>query len=142
MVPTSDSDSGNRLAGARPAVGRILRMQIGVGAVVALSSLALGGRRALISALIGATTGVVANAYMMFKALRPAGSARAALGQLYMGQLAKVALTIAAFLWAARMPNVSWLALMSAYVGTLSVSWWLPLTTPRHAKIGSEGVSL
>jgi F0F1-type ATP synthase assembly protein I len=116
-------------------------MQIGVGAALALSSLALGGRRALMSALIGAATAVVANAYMMSKALRPTGSASAALGQLLMGQLVKVALTIAAFLWAARMPNVSWLALMSAYVGTLSVSWWLPLKPPR-AKIGSEGASL
>jgi F0F1-type ATP synthase assembly protein I len=113
-------------------------MQIGVSAAVALSSLAFGGRRALISALIGAATGVAANAYMMFKALRPAGSARAALGQLYLGQLVKVALTVAAFLWAARMPNVSWLALMSAYVGTLSVSWWLPLKPSPRAKIGSE----
>jgi hypothetical protein len=36
---------------------------------------------------------------------------------------------------------VSWLALMSAYVGTLAVSWWVPMAgTPR--KIGSEGTSL
>jgi F0F1-type ATP synthase assembly protein I len=112
-------------------------MQIGVGAALALGSLALGGRRALMSALIGAATAVVANGYMMSKALRPVSTAGVALGQLYMGQLVKVAVTVAAFLWAARMPNVSWLALMSAYVGTLSVSWWLPLMPPR-AKLGAK----
>ena len=136
LVPTSNSDSGNR-----PVAGRILRMQIGVGAAVALLSLAIWGRTALMSALVGAATGVIANAYMMFKALRPARTARAALAAVYVGQIVKFALTIAAFLWAARIPHVSWLALMSAYVGTLAVSWWVPTAeTPR--KIGSEGKSL
>jgi F0F1-type ATP synthase assembly protein I len=136
LVPTSNSDSGNR-----PVAGRILRVQVGVGAAVALLSLAFWGRTALISALFGAATGVIANAYMMFKALRPARTARAALAAVYMGQVVKFALTVAAFMWAARLPHVSWLALMSAYVGTLAVSWWVPMTaTPR--KIGSEGASL
>jgi F0F1-type ATP synthase assembly protein I len=141
VVPTSYSESDSRLTGARLAVGRILGMQIGVGAAVALISLALKGQPALISALVGAATGVMANAYMMFKALRPARSARGALGQLLMGQLVKIALTIAAFLWAARIPHVSWLALMCAYAGTLVVVWWMPMTAPR-TKNGSEGVSL
>jgi F0F1-type ATP synthase assembly protein I len=109
---------------------------------VALASLGVGGRTALISALVGAATGVIANAYMMLKALRPARTARAALAALYMGQVVKLALTIAAFMWAARIPHVSWLALMSAYVGILAVSWWVPMVAPPHRKIGSEGASL
>jgi F0F1-type ATP synthase assembly protein I len=135
-MPTS-SNSGNRLM-----AGRILRVQIGVGVALALASLAFKGRLGLISAIAGAATGVLANAYMMFKAVRPARTARGALTQLYMGQLVKVALTIAAFMWAARLPHVSWLALMSAYVGTMSVSWWLPQAAPVRAGIGSEGASL
>ena len=146
MVPTSNSDSDNRpaaarLAGARLIAGRILKMQVCVGAAVALISFAFKGRPALMSALAGAATGVVANAYMMFKALGATRSARGALGQLLMGQLVKIALTIAAFLWAARIPHVSWLALMCAYVGTLAVVWLVPLLTPDR-KIGSEGVNL
>jgi F0F1-type ATP synthase assembly protein I len=136
-VPTSNSDSD-----LRPVASRILRMQIGVSAAVALISLAIWGRTALISALVGAATGVIANAYMMLKALRPARTARAALAALYMGQIVKLALTIAAFMWATRIPHVSWLALMSAYVGTLAVSWWVPMVAPPRGKIGSEGASL
>jgi F0F1-type ATP synthase assembly protein I len=136
--------SGFLLAGSHvmPTNSRILRMQIGVGAAVALMSLAIWGRTALISALVGAATGVIANAYMMLKALRPARTARAALAALYMGQIVKLALTIAAFMWAARIPHVSWLALMSAYAGTLAVSWWVPMVAPPRRKIGSEGASL
>jgi F0F1-type ATP synthase assembly protein I len=129
VVPTSHSDSD-----LRPAAGRILRMQIGVGAAVALISLAIWGRTALISALVGAATGVIANAYMMFKALRPARTARAALGSLYMGQIVKLGLTVAAFMWAARIPHVSWLALMCAYVGMLVVSWWVSMAAPPRTK--------
>jgi F0F1-type ATP synthase assembly protein I len=136
LVPTSSSYSD-----ARAVAGRILKMQIGVGVAVALICLAIWGHAALISALIGAATGVIANAYMMFKALRPARTARAALAALYMGQIVKLALTIAAFMWAARLAHVSWLALMSAYVGTLAVSWWVPMRAPPR-RIGSEGAGL
>jgi F0F1-type ATP synthase assembly protein I len=117
-------------------------MQVCVGAAVALISLAIWGRTALISALVGAATGVIANAYMMLKALRPARTARAALGALYMGQIVKLALTIAAFMWAARIPHVSWLALMSAYVGTLAVSWWVSMVAPPRTRTESEGASV
>jgi F0F1-type ATP synthase assembly protein I len=137
VLPTSNSDSD-----PRPMAGRILRMQIGVGAAVALISLAIWGRTALISALIGAATGVIANAYMMLKALRPARTARGALGALYLGQVVKLALTVAAFMWAARIPHVSWLALMSAYVGTLAMSWWVSMAAPPRTKRKSEGASL
>ena len=124
------------MANDRPVAGRILRMQIAVSAVVVLASLALKGRMGLVSALIGAATGVIANAYMMLKALRPARSASGALGALLMGQIVKVALTVAAFIWAARIPHLSWLALMCAYAGTMVVVWWVPLMASPRAKVG------
>jgi F0F1-type ATP synthase assembly protein I len=131
-VPTSSSDSDDR-----PLGGRILRTQIGVGAAVALASLCVWGRVGLISALIGAATCVLGNAYRTFKSLQPASTARQALGQLYLGELVNLVLTIALFLAAARLPHLSWPALLLAYVGTLVVLWWVPMASPRHTKIGS-----
>jgi F0F1-type ATP synthase assembly protein I len=137
VVPTSSSDSDDR-----PLAGRILRTQIGVGAAVALASLAIWGRIGLISALVGAATGVIGNAYRTFKALQPARTPRRALGQLYLGELVNFVLTVALFLLAARMPHVSWAALLLAYVGTLIVLWWVPFLSPARVKTGSGGASL
>jgi F0F1-type ATP synthase assembly protein I len=136
-VPTSSSDSDDRQL-----AGRMLRTQIGVGAAIALASLPLWGRIGLISALAGAATGVIGNAYRTFKALQPARTPRRALGQLYLAELVNLVLTIALLLLAARMPHVSWPALLLAYVGTLVVLWWVPFASPARAKIGSGGASL
>jgi F0F1-type ATP synthase assembly protein I len=137
IVPTSSSDLDDRSL-----VGRILRMQIAVGAAVALASLCVWGRIGLVSALAGAATGVIGNAYRAFKALQPARTARRALGQLYLAELVSFVLTIALLLLAARMPHVSWPALLLAYVATLVVLWWVPFASTARAKIGSGGESL
>jgi len=136
-VPTSSSDSDDRSL-----AGRILRTQIAVGAVVALASLCVWGRIGLVSALLGAATGVIGNAYRTFKALQPARTPRRALGQLYLGEFVNFVLTIALFLLAARVPHVSWPALLLAYVGTLVALWWVPLASPARAKFGNGGASL
>lgn len=119
MPTSSDSD-------IRPLAFRILLVQTGAGAMVALVCLMVSGRYACLSALAGAGTGIVANMYMTFKALQPARTPRRALGQLYLGQLVKVGLTVALFMLAARMPRVSWPALLIAYLATLVVFWWVP----------------
>jgi len=121
-VPTSsDSD-------IRPLAHRILLVQTGAGATVALVCLLLWDRYACLSALAGAGTGIIANMYMTFRALQPARTPRRALGQLYLGQGVKVGLTVALFMLAARMPRVSWPALLIAYLATLVVFWWVPFT--------------
>ena len=121
-VPTSsDSD-------IRPQGLRILLVQTGAGATVALVCLLVWGRYACLSAVAGAGTGIIANMYMTFRALQPARTPRRALGQLYLGQLVKVGLTVALFMLAARMPQVSWPALLIAYLATLVVFWWVPFT--------------
>ncbi len=135
MPTSSDSD-------IRPLASRILLVQTGAGAAVALVCLLVWGRFACFSALAGALTGVVANMYMTFKALQPARTPGRALGQLYLGQLVKVALTVALFVLAARMPQVSWPALLSAYLATLVVFWWVPFAAVPRTRIGSGGVSL
>ena len=129
MPTSSDSD-------IRPLASRILLVQTGAGAAVALVCLLVWGRYACISALAGAGTGVVANMYMTFKALQTARTPRRALGQLYLGQLVKVALTVALFMLAARLPHVSWPALLMAYLATLVVFWWVPLASAPGTRMG------
>lgn len=130
-VVTRQSDSDSDI---RPIAVRILAWQAGIGVVIAAVCLALWGRHAGVSALAGAAIGIVANLYMTLKALRPKRSARAALGALYMGQLVKVALTVALFVTAARLPGLVWPALLVAYIATLVVFWWVPFRmAPRPA---------
>jgi ATP synthase protein I len=130
-MPTgSDSD-------IRPLASRILLVQTGAGATVALVCLLVWGRYAFVSALAGAGTGLVANLYMTFKALQPARTPRRALGQLYLGQLVKVGLTVALFMLAARLPHVSWAALLIAYLATLVVFWWVPFSAASRTRMGT-----
>lgn len=106
---------------------RILAWQAGAAFVIAAVSWALGGQRAGFSALAGAVIGIIANLYMLLKALRPRHSARAALGALFMAQLVKIAVTVVLFLLVARVPGLVWPALLIAYAVTLVVFWWVPL---------------
>ncbi len=122
-------DSDTRALGVR-----ILLVQTGAGATVALVCLLVWGRYACLSALAGAGTGIIANMYMTFRALQPARTPRRALGQLYLGQLVKVGLTVALLMLAARMPQVSWPALLIAYLATLVVFWWVPFTAASGAR--------
>ena len=139
-MPTSS------ISDIRPLASRILLVQTGAGAAVALVCLLVWGRYACVSALAGAGTGVAANLYMTFKALQPARTPRRALGQLYLGQLVKVGLTVALFMLAARLPHLVWPALLIAYAATLVVFWWVPMiAAPRMrvgTRIGSRGDSL
>ena len=133
-------DSDTRALGVR-----ILLVQTGAGATVALVCLLVWGRYACLSALAGAGTGIIANMYMTFRALQPARTPRRALGQLYLGQLVKVGLTVALLMLAARMPQVSWPALLIAYLATLVVFWWVPFTAAsrtrsRHGGPGRNGM--
>jgi ATP synthase protein I len=129
-VPTSsDTD-------IRPLASRILLVQTGAGAAVALVCLLVWGRYAFVSALAGAGTGLVANLYMTFKALQPARTPRRALGQLYLGQLVKVGLTVALFMLAAHLPHLSWPALLIAYLATLVVFWGVPFAAAPRTRIG------
>jgi ATP synthase protein I len=106
--------------------GRILRWQGGVAAAAAAVAGLGWGWHAGLSALAGGAIGLIANLYMTLKALRPAKSPVGALGQLYMGQLVKVGITVGLFVAASRVPGLSWPALLIAYLGALVVFWWVP----------------
>jgi ATP synthase protein I len=118
----------------RPLAYRVLLAQVVAGAVVTLIALAIYGRAAGLSALIGASTGVIANLYMTFMALRPARTPQGALGRLYFGQLVKVAITVGLFLAAVRFTHVVWPALLIAYAATLVVFWWVPYVSASRSR--------
>ncbi len=126
-MPTSSDSDARRLA------HRVLVLQALAGLAVALVCLLVWGRDGLMSAVAGAVTGVIANLYMTFRALRPARTPQAALGRLYFGQLIKVIVTIGLFVLAFwLLPHVAWPALLIAYLATLVVSWSAPLRVIRR----------
>lgn len=119
--------SPNGDANLRPLAVRILLVQCGVVLALGGLCLAVSGVRAAVSSLAGGLIGLVANLYMTLNALRAAGSARAVLGRMLKGQAIKVAVTIGLFLAVARMPGLSWPALLVSYLATLAVFWFVPL---------------
>lgn len=134
-MPTSSEADVRRLP------YRVLLLQALVGLVVALVCLAWG-RKGFTSALAGAVTGVVANLYMTFRALSPAGTPQAALGRLYFGQFVKVVLTLGLFGVALLLYRRGMLmlgALLAGYVGVLAVSWIVPFYSLRRgARRGTQ----
>jgi hypothetical protein len=83
---------------------------------------------------------------MPLTALPPVRSAGSALGRLFAGQLAKVGLTVALWVIAARTGKVVWPPFLVAYAATLVAFWLVPwIGAPREAagravaKVGVSG---
>src|SRR5690242_20483318 len=86
----------------QPLVRRLLWLQAGAGAAATLVAWAFWGRYNAISVLAGALIGVIANLYMTLQGLRPASSARSALGRLYFAQFVKMVVSVVLLYVAAR----------------------------------------
>ena len=111
---------------------RILLWQGLVAVALAALVAAFAGKASGVSALTGGLIGLIANLYMTLAALRPARTARSALGWLLAGQFVKVLLTVGMFLAVAQRKDVVWPAVFAGYVATLVVFWVLPvLAAPR-----------
>ena len=111
---------------------RILLWQALVTVALAALVAAFAGKASGVSALTGGLIGLIANLYMTLAALRPARTARSALGWLLAGQFVKVALTVGMFLAVAQRKDVVWPAVFAGYVATLVVFWVFPvLAAPR-----------
>jgi len=111
---------------------RILLWQALVTVALAALVAAFAGKASGVSALTGGLIGLIANLYMTLAALRPARTARSALGWLLAGQFVKVLLTVGMFLAVAQRKDVVWPAVFAGYVATLVVFWVLPvLAAPR-----------
>ena len=122
MILTRDPDS-RRLA------ARILLAQATAAIVLATLCGAAWGTRHGASALAGGAIGLVANLSMTLMALRPVRSAGGALGRVLVGWTAKVGLTVALFVIAARTGKVAWPPLLVAYGATLMAFALVPLVS-------------
>lgn len=131
MIIAGDADT-------RRTATRILMAQAASTVLIALVCLVFWGKVHALSALVGGGTGLIANAYMIFSALRPTASAAGALGRLMFGQLVKVALTVAMLVIVARGNWANWPALLLAYFATLVVFWFVPAMGSRMRKPGKN----
>ena len=122
MILTRDPDT-------RRIAARILLAQVTATIVLAALLGGFWGIRHGASALAGGAIGLVANVLMTLLALRPVRSPGGALGRLFLGQLAKVGLTVALFVIAARSGRVAWPPLLLGYAVTLLAFAWAPLVS-------------
>ena len=119
----------------RPLVHRLLWLQVAVGAAAALVGFAFWGRYVAVSALAGALIGVIANLYMTLRGLRPASTARNALGRLYVGQMVKMVVSVTLlYVAATRLPHVSVPALMIGFIATLMLVWFIPFASVARVR--------
>lgn len=129
MILTRDPDT-RRLA------ARILLAQAAATIILGALCWCAWGARYGASALSGGAIGLVANVFMTLTALRPVRSAGGALGRLFIGQVAKVGLTVALFVIAARTGKVAWPPFLVAYVVTLLAFWVVPVISAPSAPGG------
>ena len=121
---------------------RLLWLQAGVGAAAALVAWAFWSRDVAISVLAGALIGVIANLYMTLRGLRPASTARSALGRLYLGQFVKMVASVVLLVVAANeLPRVlkepTQLVvppLLIGFVATLAVVWVIPFASAARMR--------
>jgi F0F1-type ATP synthase assembly protein I len=115
----------------RRLAARILLAQAAATIILAAVTYGVRGQQHGLSALAGGGIGLVANLAMTLTGLRPARSAAGALGRLFFGQFAKVGLTVALFVIAARTGKVVWLPFLVAYLATLVAFWLVPTMAAR-----------
>lgn len=121
---------------------RLLWLQVGVGAAAALVAWAFWGRNNAISVLAGALIGVIANLYLTLRGLRPASTARGALGRLYFGQFVKMVVSVVLLYAAAKqLPLVVKEPmqlvvppLLIGFVATLVVVWFIPFASAARMR--------
>jgi len=130
VILTRDPDT-RRLA------ARILLAQATATILLAALFWGIWGARHGASALAGGAIGLVANVFMTLMALRPVRSPGGALGRLFFGQVAKVGLTVALFVIAARTGTLAWAPFLVAYAVVLMVFAMVPLWwAPSAANVG------
>jgi ATP synthase protein I len=106
---------------------RFVRAQAAVTLFVAAASLALGGPRAALSALLGggiSTAGSLAMALVAFRRDMPANALLMLTG-LAVGEAAKLFVVVMLFVLVFTLMKISPIPMFSAYVATFLVYWWV-----------------
>ena len=121
---------------------RLLWLQAGASCAAALVAWAFWGRNVAVSTLAGALIGVIANLYMTLRGLRPASTARSALGRLYFGQMVKMVVSVALLYVAAKQlplvikepTAVVVPPLIIGFMVTLVVVWFIPFASAARMR--------
>ena len=124
-----------RLQAERRAAFRVVGAQLVLTLSLAVLALALGGPRAAASALWGGAIGMAATSLMALAVFRPAEGSNPGriLWGMLLGQVVKIALTVALLVVAFRSPRVVPLPLLGAYVATFAAYWFASaLPARRH----------
>jgi ATP synthase protein I len=109
----------------RPAIAKIIGLQVLVTAVASLIALVAGGAICAGSAALGGAIGVIPGAaYGLLLISKPFGTPRGLLQRQYLGEFSKMVLTLlmfaASFAW---VKELSVLSLFATYILTLAVYW-------------------
>ena len=125
---------------ARRLAGSVVLGQVVVTVVAALICFALWGRIAGLSALAGGGISVVASGVLAFIGFSaPAGAAAETIARkFYVGEAAKLAVTVALFVVVFVTMKVSFAALFGAYIATLFV-YWIALANALPSLSGKTG---
>ncbi len=121
------------LASARQLAFRFVLAQVAVTLLVAAASLALAGKLAASSALLGggiSAAGTVAMALIAVR-LGTGASAPSMLAALLLGEATKLVVVVAMFVAVLTLVKVSPAPMLTAYVGTFLV-YWIVLVGPRR----------
>jgi ATP synthase protein I len=94
-------------------------------AIAVALGLTLGGGGAY-AALVGGLVGVVPNFYLALRMARSSGNAAAemALRTIYVGELIKIAFTVAMFIIAIVLLDANFLIVVLTYIATVAVNWF------------------
>jgi ATP synthase protein I len=123
---TGGTKSLSATIGSLPAtIGKIIALQVLVTTVASLVALVAGGAAAAGSAALGGAIGVIPSAAYGFLLIKkPYGTPRGLLQRQYVGEFAKLALTVmmfgASFFW---VKQLSVLPFFATYILTLVVYW-------------------
>jgi ATP synthase protein I len=125
---------------ARRLAGSVVLGQVVITAVAAAICLGVWGRTAGVSALVGGGISVVASAVLAFIGFSaPAGAAAETIARkFYVGEAAKLGVTVALFVAAFLTMKVSFAALFGAYIATLFV-YWIALANALPPLAGKGG---
>ena len=106
-------------------VGKVLRAQILVAALVVTGFLWKGGWSYAVSPLLGSGIALIPNLYFAYKIYRARHlEAQGIVNAFYAGETGKLVLTAALFTIVFQSPSVNFLTLLVGYAAVLSVFWF------------------
>ncbi len=106
-------------------VGKILKLQVIVIAIICLGFYLIGGEAKILSSFLGGVTAFLPNLYFALRISRVTEQdAQKIVRSFYVGESGKLILTVMLFAMIFQIPTIELLPLLTAYVAALSVFWF------------------